>query len=183
MKKNRFILPALWSSTVLLAFPALADSFGSNQVGGSLNSTITMTVATPTCALDDSAQTVGFADITANDLRTASRHLPAGAVLSCDFIPSGISLTLVPVGSASVDNVVRPGVITGTLTGTGYKLTWAAGSAFGVKDAAVEYNVPLTLPRAAVSPLKMTVTPVATTSGNIPSGPSQALVNMVLNYS
>lgn len=183
MKRNAFLIPALWSGATLLAFPAGADSFGGNQVGGSLNATITMTVGTPTCSLDDTTQRVDFMDITANDLRAASRQLPAGVVLSCDSVPAGITLTLSPVGGAAVDNIARPGVVSGSLTGTGYKLTWADGSAFGVKDAPVEYEVPLTVPPAQVTDLKLKVTPVAITSGSIPSGPSQALVNMVLNYS
>lgn len=183
MKRNAFLIPALWSGATLLAFPAWADSFGSNQVGGTLTSTITMTVGTPTCSLDDATQTVDFTDVTVSELRAASRKLLAGVVLSCDSVPAGITLMLQPLNGSTVDNIARPGVLSGSLVGTGFKLTWADGSAFGVKDAAVEYNTSLTVPPATVTHLNLTVTPVVITSGSIPSGPSQALVNMVLNYS
>jgi len=183
MKRNAFLIPALWSGAVLLAFPAWADDFGSNQTGGTLTSTITMTVGTPTCSLDDAAQTVDFTDVTVSELRAASRQLPAGVVLSCDSVPAGITLTLTPVGSSTVDNVAQPGVVSGSVTGTGFKLTWADDSDFGVQDTAVEYNTPLTISPGTVTRLNLTVTPVAITPGSIPSGVSQAQVNMVLNYS
>lgn len=169
---------------LMLPAPVLADdTFGPNQTGGTLTSKITMTVGTPTCSLDRSSQTVDFSDITVAQLRAASEHLPAGLTLSCDSVPAGITLTMKPVGGSTVDNVASPGVVTGSVPGTGYKLTWAAGSAFGSQGSTVEYNVPLTVPESSITDLKMTVTPVATTSGRIESGTSTATISMVLNFS
>lgn len=179
----------LWLSGLagglLLSAPVMADdAFGANQTGGSLVSQITMTVGTPTCSLDRGSQTVDFSDITVAQLRAGSATpMDVGVKLSCDSVPAGITLTMKPTGGSSADNIASPGVVTGSAPGTGYKLTWAAGSAFGSQDSTVDYNVPLTILPARVTELKMMATPVATTSGRIESGTSTATINMVLKFS
>ncbi|ECI3511757.1 hypothetical protein AHR24_23395 [Salmonella enterica subsp. diarizonae] len=182
MKYRLFRLFSL-SVAILLSAAAQADSFGTNQVGGRLTSQINMTVGTPTCSLDKGNETVDFSDITLAQLRAASEQRPVGVTLSCDSVPAGITLTMVPAGGSTADNVATPGVVTGSLAGTGYKLTWADGSAFGNKDSAVEYNVPQTVQPARITVLKMNVTPVLITSGSVMSGISTATINMVLNFS
>lgn len=179
---NKYILVSLMLMGVSgYHSSVIAGSFSENQTGGTLTSTITMTVGVPTCTLDAAVENVDFQDITVEELRSESRVLPTNVILTCDTIPSGITLTITPVGSSTVDST-RTGVITSSLTGTGYYLRWADGSAYGVKDEAVDYNTPYSLTPALTNEIKLNVTPVSTTSGSISSGSSQATVNLVMNY-
>lgn len=182
MKNPLFLLFGL-SGVALMPALAMADAFGSSQAGGTLRAVITLTVEAPTCTLEQQTKTVNFGDITPGELRNRTVSRPAGLTISCDSIPAGMNLSLQPVGGSTVDNVATPGVITGSLPGTGYRVTWADGSVIGTKDSPVEYNTVLQLPAARVSDLRLMVTPVATTSGTITSGRSTATINMVLNFS
>ncbi|ECA1898282.1 TPA: hypothetical protein P2B70_004519 [Salmonella enterica subsp. enterica serovar Eastbourne] len=159
-----------------------ADSFTSSKNGGKLKSIITMTVNTPTCAIQPHNQHIDFKRITTSELLNESRNLTTTISFECGTTPAGISLEVTPVGG---NNVVsgQPGVIDSTLTGAGFKLRWGKSSAVGAENQAVEYNTPLTLPAARISNINLVITPVAIKGISTTSGPSQTQVNLTINYS
>ncbi|MCU6198649.1 fimbrial protein [Citrobacter cronae] len=171
-----FLIYVMYTGQILAKGP-ITDS----QVGGVLIAPIIMTVGTPTCTLDSAVEDINFGDVTIDELRKASRTLSAKATLTCETTPSGITLTVNPVGS-SVAVLTQPGVITSTLQGTGFALTWAEGSAIGIKNEPVEYNTPLSLPVERMTVINLNIKPVIT-SGGVVSGPSQAQVSLILKYS
>lgn len=149
--------------------------------GGILQAPITMTVGTPTCTVDSAVEEINFGDVTIDELRGTSRSLPAKVTLTCETSPLGITLTVNPV-AGSIPVPAQPGVITSSLQGTGFGLTWAEGSAIGIKNEPVKYNTPLSIPTERVSILNMNIKAV-TTSGSVASGPSQAQVSFIMKYS
>lgn len=166
----------------MIAEYAIADSFTQNSRGGTLNSVITMSVAASTCSLDMGSINVNFNDITLSELQEESRQMQSGLVLNCDYIPLGMTLMVSPSGASTVDNLGAPGVVTASLTGTGYKLTWADASTIGAIGTTVLYNTLIPIPPSTAIELKFNITPVKTIPESILSGSSTALINMIINY-
>lgn len=152
-----------------------------SQIGGVLIAPIIMTVGTPTCTLDSAVEDINFGDVTIDELRKASRTLSVKTTLSCETTPLRTTLTVSPAGG-STPVLTQPGVITSSLQGTGFGLTWAEDSAIGIKNEPVEYNIPLLLPAERVSVINLNIKPVIT-SGGVVSGTSQAQVSLILKYS
>ncbi|EAR9301725.1 fimbrial protein [Salmonella enterica subsp. houtenae serovar 44:z36,[z38]:-] len=183
MKVLTLLLP-LWGSVLLVPGVVLAgSSFGSSQVGGTLTADITMTIRTPSCTLDSAVETVDFQTTETAALRNGSRSKSVTATLRCDSVPSALTLVLEPVGSSQVNNVVAPGVITTSLDNTGYKLTWATGSAVGTPGVPVEYQTELPVLPKLNTGIAIMVTPVALGDGRIPSGEATAQIRLRLTYS
>lgn len=179
MKIEKFIL-----GTIIFFFSVVshADSFSSNKTGGVLLASISMTVGTPTCWLNNSgSQVINFNNVTVDELKSGTINKSAGVVLSCDSIPASVTLVISPT-NGKVDNIHSPGIIDGTLDGTGYKLIWASGSSIGIIGSTVEYNKSLIVKPSPQNNININVIPVMTKPGKILSGQSSASVNLTLTY-
>lgn len=178
----KYLLASNFLIAVIASPFAFADSFTSNKTGGNLKSIITMTVNTPTCAIQPYNQNIDFKRVTMSELLNESRNLTANISFECETTPAGVSLEVSPVGGHNVVSG-QPGVIESTLTGAGFKLHWGKDSSVGTENQPVEYNTPLTLPAARISNINLVITPVLITGANITSGESKTQVNLTINYS
>lgn len=132
--KNNLLIILLFLAHLILQGTAYADAFDATPTGGTLRSNITMSVAIPTCSVNNGqgiGQTVNIPSATIDDLNNG--NAPTGdAYLTVDcshgIVPSaGIVLSVAPAGSSTVIGSSDGGVIATDKSGVGLLLTWHDG--------------------------------------------------------